>query len=69
MPVTLDTEEAKIVGWQSRRPQAKTQDPVLKITKAKTSESMAQVVEHLPSNLKALSSNPVTKENYFPFWK
>jgi hypothetical protein len=38
----------------------KKQDPVFKTTRAKTAGGMAQVVEHLPSMCKALSSNPRT---------
>jgi hypothetical protein len=38
------------------------QDPNSKITKAKRAGGMAQVVEHLHSKCKALSSNPsITK--------
>jgi hypothetical protein len=33
------------------------QDPIFKITKAKRTGGIAQVAEHLPSKLKALSSN------------
>jgi hypothetical protein len=44
------------------------QDPVWKKTKAKRAGSMAQVVEHLPSNHEALSSNSSinnkTKQKY-----
>jgi hypothetical protein len=42
----------KVQGW----PQAKTQDPTYKITKAKRAESVAQVVELPPSKYKTLSS-------------
>jgi hypothetical protein len=35
----------------------KKQDPISKITRAKTAGGMAQVVERLPSNYKTLSSN------------
>jgi hypothetical protein len=34
--------------------------PISKITKAKRSGGMIQAVEHLPSKLKTLSSNPST---------
>jgi hypothetical protein len=37
--------------------QAKTQDPFLKITTAKGARGVPQVVKHLPSKHKALSSN------------
>jgi hypothetical protein len=36
--------------------------PCLKIKKAKGTRSMAQMVEHLPSEHKALNSNPSTIE-------
>jgi hypothetical protein len=39
------------------------QDPISEITKAKRDRSRAQVVEHLPSKLKTLSSNPSTNNN------
>jgi hypothetical protein len=41
-----------VQGW----PQTKTQNPIQKITKAKRTGSMAQVVECLPTKLRALSS-------------
>jgi hypothetical protein len=37
-----------------------TEDPMPKIPKAKRTGDVAQVVEHLPSKCKALSSNPNT---------
>jgi hypothetical protein len=40
--------------------QAKMQDSIPKITKAKRAGGMTQVVEHLPSKHKAPSSNPST---------
>jgi hypothetical protein len=44
--------------------QTKMQDTILKITKAKRTGGMAQVVDHLPSRCKVLSSNSrMTKKN------
>jgi hypothetical protein len=39
---------------------SKKQDLISKITRAKRSGGMAQVVEHLPSKCETLSSNPST---------
>jgi hypothetical protein len=43
-----------VQGW----PQQKSQGPTCKITKAKRTGSVAQVIKHLPSKYKALSSIP-----------
>jgi hypothetical protein len=43
--------------------QAEVREPIQKITRAKLAEGVAQVVECLPSKLKALSSIPSTATN------
>jgi hypothetical protein len=46
---------------------AEKQHPIQKIMKVKRAGGSAQVVEHLPGKLKALSSNPTnTKKNERP---
>jgi hypothetical protein len=43
---------------------SKKRDSISKITRAKTSRSMAQVVQHLPSRCEALNSNlTITTKN------
>jgi hypothetical protein len=44
----------------------KMQNPIRKIARAKRAESMAQVLEHLPSKYKALSSNHPPKKKLIP---
>jgi hypothetical protein len=52
-------------GLWSRPSQAKKMwDHTWKITKAKRDGGMTQVVEHLPSKCKALSSTPSTAKNF-----
>jgi hypothetical protein len=44
-------------------------DPILKITKIKRADGMTQVIEHLPSKCKALSSNFITTKKKKSFLK
>jgi hypothetical protein len=51
-------QKPKIGGSQSRLVWAKVRDPISKITRAKRAGSVTQTAEQLPSQFKALSSNP-----------
>jgi hypothetical protein len=52
-----------VLGWS----QAKSEDPISKITKVKRAGGMAQMVESLPSKCMALSSNTSTVKKYLLF--
>jgi hypothetical protein len=56
--------EVQIGGSQSEvRPQAKTRDPIQKITRQKCAQCVVQVVEILPSKYEDLSSTPSNSKN------
>jgi hypothetical protein len=62
IPDTLEQEIEKIMvqDW----PQAKTWDSIQKVTTAKRAEGVTQVIEHLPSKCKALSTTTKEKLKY-----
>jgi hypothetical protein len=45
----------------------KNQDPISKITRAKSAGGITQAVQHLPKKCEALSSNPSTIKNKIYF--
>jgi hypothetical protein len=59
-----DTRKHK-TGSQSSLAQGQKQDPISKIARTKIPGSMAQVVEGLPNNYEAMSSNPSTTKKKF----
>jgi hypothetical protein len=58
MPVIPATQEAERGGSRSKAYLGKSSRPYLKKVKVKNTGIVAQLVEHLPSKCKALSSNP-----------
>jgi hypothetical protein len=64
MPITLATQETEVrrIVLQSQAWANSTLDPILKKSSQKRFGGVVQVVECLPSQCEALSSNPSTAE-------
>jgi hypothetical protein len=59
----------RLGGLQSQDGTGKKQDSISKITRAKSAGGMAEVVEHLSSKCKTLSSNSSTTKNKIKYNK